>query len=116
MGALSMRRRPRGNVSRRPPRGLAEPSAGVREELLADRGRGLVAELLPQPDFRPNHEKPHVNVVPQVVDDELRRRSRPLQLIGQESAEQDLFGAIRVGVRHREPFFYGQRRRRVGGV
>ena len=46
--------------------------------------------------------------MPQVVDDELRRRSRPLQLIGQESAEQDLFGAIRVGVRHREPFFTGK--------
>ncbi len=81
------------------------PSPGAAEEFLADGIRGLTAELLPQPDFRADHEKTQVDVVPQIVHDELRRRPRPLQLIGQQSIKQDALGAIRVGARYWEPFF-----------
>ena len=71
----------------------AEQSPGVREESLVDGIRGLATELLPQPDFRADHEKTKVDVVPQIVHDELRRRPRPLQLIGQQSIKQDALGA-----------------------
>ena len=49
-------------------------SPGEGEEFLTDGIRGLVAEMLSQPDFRSHHDKPQVYVMPQVVDDEPCRR------------------------------------------